>query len=693
MKKVLYTLLALVAVAISSCKSGQLDRSIVPSPAPAPTIQIGDYQLFTLENGLKVIVVENHKLPRVSYSINFDIDPILEGEKAGYVQFAGDLMSAGTTTKSKAEIDEKIDFMGARLSTSAGGIFGSCLKKHSEEYLSIMSDVLMNPTFPEEELEKLRKQTISGLASEKTDPNSISGKISSLMNYGSNHPYGEQQTEKSVESITRADLVSFYSSYVKPNVSYLVIVGDINAEQAKVQAEKYFGNWAKGNVMGMKYKTPVEPSSNVVAFVPLPGAVQSVIDITYPINLQPGTEDAIKASVLNNILGGSGFQARLMQNLREDKAYTYGAYSSISPDEVVGSFSAGASVRNEVTDSAIVQFLFEMDRLVKEPVPDTTLQAIKNIMTGSFARSLESPQTIARFAYNIEKYNLPKDYYQTYLQKLNAITPADVQEIAKKYIRPENCYITVVGNKEIQDKLSVFEKDGEISVFNPDGSVYTDLKPAPEGVTAQTVLQNYINAIGGSENILKIKSIEQVGKYGMGPMQLDMNVKIQDQTKMAMSIAMNGMEMMKQVFDGTKGMSSQMGQKAEMGDDEIAAAREQMDMLYELHLAQYNKTAELKGIDELNGEEVYVVEVKEANGDTSTDYYSVATGLKLQSLSVTQNEGESVTIQTTYSDYKEYGGVKFVTKTVQAAGGQEVTIAVSEIKINPKFDDNTFKVE
>lgn len=693
MKKVLYTLLALVAIAISSCKSGQLDRSIVPSPAPAPTIQIGDYQLFTLENGLKVIVVENHKLPRVSYSINFDIDPILEGNKAGYVQFAGDLMSAGTTSKSKAEIDEKIDFMGARLSTSAGGVFGSCLKKHNEEYLAIMSDVLLNPTFPEEEIEKLRKQTISGLASEKTDPNSISGKISSLMNYGSNHPYGEFQTEKTVESITRADLVSFYSSYVKPNVSYLVIVGDIKADEAKMQAEKYFGGWAKGNVMGMKYKTPVEPSSNVVAFVPLPGAVQSVIDITYPINLQPGTEDAIKASVLNNILGGSGFQARLMQNLREDKAYTYGAYSSISPDEVVGSFSAGASVRNEVTDSAIVQFLYEMDRLVKEPVPDTTLQAIKNIMTGSFARSLESPQTIARFAYNIEKYNLPKDYYQTYLQKLNAITPADVQEIAKKYIRPENCYITVVGNKEIQDKLSVFEKDGEISVFNPDGTIYTDLKPAPEGVTAQTVLQNYINAIGGSENILKIKSIEQTGKYGMGPMQLDMNVKVKDQTKMAMTIAMNGMEMMKQVFDGTKGVNSQMGQKAEMGEDEIASAREQMDMLYEIHLAQYNKTAELKGMDELNGEEVYVIEVKESNGDISTDYYSAATGLKLQSISVTQNEGESVTIQTTFSDYKEYGGVKFVTKTVQAAGGQEVTISLSDVKINPKLDDSIFKVD
>jgi predicted Zn-dependent peptidase len=243
-------------------------------------------------------------------------------------------------------------------------------------------------------------------------------------------------------------------------VSYLVIVGDISPEEAKTQAQKYFGTWAKGNVVGVKYKTPAEPSANQVAFVPVPGAVQSVIDVTYPIQLKPGTQEAITANVLNNILGGSGFQARLMQNLREDKAYTYGAYSSIDADEFVGSFSAGASVRNEVTDSSIVQFLYEMERMVNEPVADSTLSVVKNIMTGSFARSLERPQTIANFAYNIEKYGLPKDYYETYLQKLNAITAADVQALAKKIIRPKNCYITVVGNKEIAEKLNVFAASG-----------------------------------------------------------------------------------------------------------------------------------------------------------------------------------------------------------------------------------------
>jgi zinc protease len=190
----------------------------------------------------------------------------------------------GTSTKSKSQIDETVDFIGADLSTSSRGVSGSCLKKHSATLLEVMSDVLLNPSFPEEELEKLRKQTISGLASEKTDPNAISGRVAALSNYGKSHPYGEYQTEKSVESVKRDDLVNYYNTYFKPNVSYLVVVGDITPEEAKVQAEQYFGKWKRGNVSDLKYKTPAPPVANEVVFVPMPGAVQSVIDITYPID-------------------------------------------------------------------------------------------------------------------------------------------------------------------------------------------------------------------------------------------------------------------------------------------------------------------------------------------------------------------------------------------------------------------------
>jgi hypothetical protein len=421
--------------------------------------------------------------------------------------------------------------------------------------------------------------------------------------------------------------------------------------------------------------------------------VQSVIDITYPIELRTGTSDAIAASVLNNILGGNGFQTRLMQNLREDKAYTYGAYSSISPDDVVGEFSAGASVRNEVTDSAIVQFLFEMRRLTTESVPDSTLQTVKNIMTGSFARSLERPQTIGSFAYNIEKYSLPKDYYETYLQKLNAITSADVMNIAKKLVKPENCIITVVGNKETLEKLKQFDGDQKVEVYNPDGTPFTEMRPVPAGVTAQTVLEAYVKAIGGADNIGKVKSFETVGKFGIGPMTLDMTTKMKDNAKLLMSVKMGANEMMKQVYDGSKGVMIQMGQKMPMEPEQLAEAKAQTDMLYEIHYANYGVTAALKGIDKYNGEDVYVMEVTKKDGSMITEYYSVSSSLKLRTLAVETEEGETNTSETLIKEYKDVNGIKFPSKITQNMGPQSFEITVNDIKINPKLDDKEFVVE
>jgi zinc protease len=702
MKKFFLFIQVVFAVALVACNSSRkLDRSIVPAAGPAPKIQIGQYQMATLPNGMKLVVVENHKLPRVSYNINLDIDPLFEGDRAGYAMLSGELMKAGTKTRSKAQIDESVDFMGASLSTSSGGVFGSCLVKHSEEFLALMSDVVLNPTFPAEELEKSRKQQLSNLANEKTDPNSMSDKIGNVMKYGPTHPYGEFMTEASLKAITTDDLFNYYHDFFRPNVAYLVVVGDITFQKAQEQATKYFGTWTEKKVRDLGYTTPLEPQGNVVAFVPLAGAVQSVIDVTYPVDLKPGTQDAIVASVLNNVLGGSGFQARLMQNLREDKAYTYGAYSSISPDEVIGSFSAGASVRNAVTDSAVTEILFEMERLVNEPVADSTLQTVKNIMTGSFARSLERPQTIANFALNIEKYKLPKDFYETYLQKLNAVTVADVQAMAKRVLRPANAYITVVGNREVADKLSKFSADGKVNIVNADGTPYSDIKPAPDGVTAQTVIDAYLNAVGGKDAMALIKSYEMIGEMKMGPMALSINMKVKDNAKMLNVITMNGNEMMKQVLDGAKGINVQMGNKKAMEPNDILDLQMQMDLMVEANYAKYGAKAVLKGIGKVDEEEAYIMEVTKSAGDVSTDYYSVKTGLKLMSTSM-EGEGENAVLsETRYTDYataiftegKTSLSVKYPSKFKQTAGPQILDFNFTELRVNPKLNDKDFKVE
>lgn len=694
MIKLKHIFLFAVVIAISACKqSSKLDRSIVPAAGPAPAIRIGQYQMATLENGLKLVVVENHKLPRVSYSINLDLDPLMEGPKVGYASMAGDMLMAGTQARSKAQIDESIDFMGASLSSSANGVFGSCLKKHSGEFLSLMSDVLLNPTFPKDEFDKGIKQTLSGLANEKTDPNSMSDKVGNVMKYGKDHPYGEVMTEATVNAITREDLKNYYDTYFRPNVAYLVVVGDITFEEAKAQATQHFGAWKKQPVKEASFKMPSAPDGNRVVFVPLAGAVQSVIDITYSIDLKPGTNDAIVASVLNNILGGSGFQSRLMQNLREDKAYTYGAYSAISADENVGYFSAGASVRNAVTDSAVTEFLFEMQRIVNEPVADSTLQTIKNIMNGNFARSLERPQTVANFALNIEKYKLPKDYYETYLQKLQAVTVADVQAMAKRLIKPSNAYITVVGNREVSEKLSKFAKSGKVEIVNADGTPFVELKPAPEGLTASDVFANHIKAMGGVDALKKVKSYEQKGKMSMGPMALDMNIRVKDSKKFRMTMTMGGQQFMKQIFDGTKGIMSQGPQKMEMDADMIAETKQQMDLLAEMNYEKNGYSGIVKGVDNIDGQALYVIDLKKPDGSFVTEYYNVQSGLKYKSVSVEEEGGESFISETIYKEYAKSGDIMFARKITQIAGPQIIDISVDEMVINPKIDDKDFSIE
>ena len=391
--------------------TGMLDRSVPPPPGPAPVINIGEYQSFQLENGLNVYVVENNKLPRVAFSLNIDRDPIFEGNKAGYIGMVGDLLKRGTATKTKAEIDEAIDFIGASLSTGSSSMYGSSLTRHTESLMNIMQDILMNPSFPADELEKLKKLQISNLASAKDDPGTIVTNIRNLIFYGKDHPYGEMMSEKSIEQISIEDCKSYFKKYWSPKQAHLAIIGDISVSDAKEMATKYFGNWKGEDIPQHEFSHPAKLEKTKVILVDRDQSVQSEIRIGYPVELNIGDKDFFSTKLLNQILGG-GFSSRLMQNLREDKAYTYGAGSGFATDDLIGRFSAGASVRNEVTDSAVYEFLYELDNIAAKGITESELKAAKAYLTGSFARSLEQPRTIAGFAINTAVNELPKDYYQ-----------------------------------------------------------------------------------------------------------------------------------------------------------------------------------------------------------------------------------------------------------------------------------------
>jgi len=674
-------------------------RSTAPAPGPAPKIQMGTYENFKMDNGLQVIVVENHKIPQVSFQLFVDAPDLVQGEDAGYSSIAGQLLNKGTKNRTKAQLDEEVDFMGASLSTNSNGLFGSSLKKHTPKLLELMADVLMNPTFPKAEFDKIKKQTLSGLAQAKEDPNAIASNVADVLRYGKDHPYGEIQTEATTEKITLERCKEYYNTYMKPNISYLVVVGDITPDEAKPMAEKFFSAWkASANIKRPTYEMPKAPEGAMVDFVNKSGAVQSVLTLTYPVDLKPGAPDVIKTSVMNTILGGY-FRSRLNGNLREDKAYTYGVRSSLRSDEKVGFFTAGGSVRNEVTDSSLVEFNKEFHRLRDEPVTAKELDLVKNFMSGGFARSLESPQTVARFALNTIRYKLPSDYYATYLERLSGVTAADVQAMAKKYITPENMHILVVGNKdEVAEKLTKFATNKTINYYDAFGNeVKMDGVEVPSDATAETVLADYIEALGGSAKLKGVKDLTIEMTTSMQGQDFTMSTYQKSPSMYASKMVMPamGMTVQEEVFNGTKGkVSSPQGSQMIEDADAIAEYKERAVLFPEMYYKEKGYKMELKGIEQVEGVNAYKLIVENPKGEKSTEFYDMKTSLKIREVRTQQQGPQTLTITNSMSDYKEVDGVKFPhTISLVGAAPFPLNFKVASVKVNSNIDDAVFKVE
>ena len=685
----LYIFILTISVCLPAI--GQLDRSKVPEPGPAPEIKIGKGESFELKNGLKVIVVENHKLPRVAFNLILDFEAILEGDKAGYASLAGDLLRTGTTSKSKSEIDESIDFIGATLNTSASGIYAASLTKHQDALLELMTDVLYNPSFPEDELEKLRKQTLSGLAAQKESPSAIAANVRGAVLFGKDHPYGELTTEETVGNINIDDCNNYYSTYFTPEIAYLAIVGDITLKEAKKLTKKYFAQWENKAIQLPDFPSVDAPEKTQVALVDRSNSVQSEIRIGYPIVLKKGDSDVVKANLMNTILG-AGFSSRLMQNLREKHAFTYGAGSSISSDMIVGNFSASTSVRNEVTDSAIVQLLYEMERIVEEKVTEKELSSAKAYITGSFARSMESPQTIASFALNTKRYKLPEDYYANYLKRLNAVTLEEVQEMAKKYIKPDNAHIVVVGKgSEIASKL---EKFGEVTYYDIYGNSYVPKKTSiPAGLTAVKVMDNYLTALGGEEKIREIKDLNMKLKTEMQGQVLEINVMSKAPNKTKSVVSMGGNPMVVQIFDGTNASVLQMGQKAPVDENQKKDMAFEAAIVSEIAIKDMALDVEIVGAESINGKNAYALEITKPSGSKTTYYYDVETGLKLRTSATAQGPQGEVVQDTDLADYKDVDGVLFPHSILMPMGPMKMNVVAEEIKINSGIDDSEFAIE
>ncbi len=685
MKKISIIILFVLSVTMGFA---QLDRSKAPGAGPATKLDLGDYTKFELKNGLKVIVVENHKYPIVNYSLSLDIDPIYEGDKAGYTSLTGDLLRTGTTNRTKSQIDEEVDFIGAVLNTSSKGITARSLTKHQDQLLDLMTDVLYHPLFPQDELDKAVKQTLSGLKFQMDDPKSITSNVTSALMFGKESAYGEVVTEETIDNITVDDCKNYYNSYFKPNVSYLVIVGDITVKDAKKIVKKYFGSWEAGEVPTHEFVKPNELKEPVYAMCNKDGTPQTYISVSYPVDLKPGSDDYIKARVMNQIFGGGGFSARLMKNLREDKAWTYGAYSRLNSDDHMGYFRMASNVRGNITDSAFVEVQKEMNRLLKEDVTEEDLELIKNVLAGSFGRSLEDPSTLARFALNIDKYGLPVDYYETYMERLAAVSVQDVKDMANKYIKPNNAIYFAVGDIDSIDSLMV-NVAGDSPIVEYDHYANKVIRTGlPMGLTAQKVIDGYINAIGGVNHLKSVHDLSMKCSMSVQGMTLAMNTYQKAPNKISVETLMGGNLLSKQVYDGSKGSMIMQGQKQQLQGDMLKAMEYQAIIFPELQYNELGYEIELSGKDKINGKDTYKLTIIDPVKKSTTVYFDTTTGLKVKEVaSLPQGQGTSVT---TYVEYKEVDGVKYPVVMNQTVGPQSIDINVDEVIVNNGITDDIF---
>ncbi len=687
MKKIILSLL--ISLSFATMAQGQVDRIHAPKPGPAPVIKVGEPATFTLPNGLKVFVVQNTKLPRVSATLTIDREALLEGDKVGMLSMAGELFRRGTVKMSKAVLDEEIDYLGATITASARSVSGSSLKNNFTKVFGLMADIALRPSFPADELEKIRKQELSGLAQNKEDANAIAQNVVSKLVYGKDHPYGEVETEETVKRVTVDDIRDYYNTYWKPNIAYLIFVGDITIEEARKLAEANFAGWARATVPSPVYAIKPLPAKTYIAIVDRPSSVQSVINIITPFQLKPGTADVIPASVMNNLLG-NGSSGRLYKNLRENHGFTYGAYSRINTDKLVGNFTASASVRNEKTDSAIGQFLVEFNRIRSQVVELPELSQTKNELNGSFARSLENPQTIANFALNVARYNLPRDYYQNYLQNLAAVDNATVKAMADKYVLPGNMHIVIVGNaKQISKGL---EKYGEVKYFDIYGNEIaapSDKKLDPS-VSAESILKKSIQAQGGETAIKALQDVTMTGTASVMGQNLGYTLKYIFPGGYMQEMSMNSMSISKFLLKNGSYSVVQQGMAQPLKDDDKEEIDEFASLFPEWYILAkggYNYT--VKGIEAVEGKDAYNVEIHSPKGRTFNYYYDLVSGQRVKEARSEETPAGKTTVTITNLVMKEYNGVQIPVKQIFDAGQYKLNIEITDVKVNQglKVDD------
>jgi predicted Zn-dependent peptidase len=686
MKKYLY-----IAASLLLTITMQAQDRPMPKQGPAPSINIKKPVTFVLENGLKVLVVENNKLPRVSYNLTLDNTPFAEGSKKGVTDLVSSMIGNATESISKDKFNEEIDFLGANINFYESGASANGLSRYSARILELLADGALNPLFTQEDFDAERAKLIEGLKSDEKSASAIAGRVQNVLTYGKEHYNGEFTSEETLKNVTLQDVINHYNTYFVPANAYLVVIGDVKTKDVKKKVEELFGAdvWKTATAPNLTYNDPKDLQYSQINFVDVPNAVQSEIAMINLSKLKMTDKDYFAAILANQILGGGG-EGRLFLNLREKHGWTYGSYSNLGASKYISKFSSTASVRNAVTDSAVVEIFNELRKIRTDLVSEEDLKNAKAKYIGNFVMQIEKPATIARYALNIKTLGLPEDFYENYVKNINAVTPEDVRNAANKYFLADNTRVVIVGKAaDVLPGLEAMSAKEKMPIFYFDKYGSKVDKPVvkkdiPAGVTAQSVVKNYIDAIGGEKALKAVKTVLVTAKGTIQGRSLDMVSKFSNKGMSTSDISMGGMSMMKQVIGDKSGYQTVQGQKKGIEGEELVKEKKDAVPFVELSFLA-DKTIVLSGIESLNGQDAYAVLV-----GTTKYFYDVKTGLRVATENESGEGAQKRKTMTYYADYVEVKGVKFPYKTTMDVG-MPLEFITQDVKINEGVTDKDFE--
>jgi predicted Zn-dependent peptidase len=446
-------LLLSLACGAQARAQSKLDRAKIPTPGKAPSLHVPTWTHAKLSNGAELVVVEKHDLPLVSLTIDFvggatSYEP---AGKTGVAAFTAAMMSEGTKTRTADQLSDAQQLLGTGIAASVGAESGvirfTSLKDKFEPALALLADMMLNSTYPDSSLERLRGRSVVALTQQKDQPNAIANKVFSKVLYGDDHPYGRVLSEGTVKAITRADVVAFASSYFKPGRAVITVAGDVNPKTIRAVVEKTLAAWpAGGDRPSFSYPPAPAPKSRTIYLVDKPKAAQSVFALGEP-GPARNTPDYYALSVMNNILGVL-FQSRLNADIREAKGYSYGVRSSFAFGRGPGAFNAGGGIVSAKTDSALIEFMKQLRGVQGEiPFTDDEMKQGKESLVQSLPGRFASVNNIGAAISNIYTQDLPESYYKDFAKNIDAVTTDDLVRVAKKYIDLDHINLLIVGDR------------------------------------------------------------------------------------------------------------------------------------------------------------------------------------------------------------------------------------------------------